>query len=87
MLQVSGCLYYDTLVLLIDYIHLKVGFCLINGDWMLTHTWSASALQSLLALFGGASAKLASLHDVSSAQDDTICQGLYWLRRALLRLN
>ena len=65
----------------------KVGFCLINGDWMLTHTWGALALQSLLALFGGASAKLASSHDVSSAQDDTFCQGLYWLRRALLRLK
>ena len=51
------------------------------------HPISASVLQSLLALFGGASAKLASSYDVSSAQDDTICQGLYWLHRALLRLN
>ena len=65
----------------------KVGFCLIDGDWMLTHTWGASALQSLLALFGGASAKLALSHDVSSAQDDTFCQGLNWLRRALLCLK
>ena len=54
---------------------------------MLTHTWSALVLQSLLVLFGGAGVKLASLHDVSSAQDDTFCQGLNWLRRALLRLN